>query len=118
MVVNRPLNSDGDGGSTNRTIRVRVEPHIDTIDVKRVFTGGELPDLFTIVERRQAHWTLGAYFLTVLVFVVFNGSSHVTGRSTISDHHGDAGGGEPGGSLPPETEEIGGALDGEDEGVG
>ena len=85
--------------------------------MKRVFTDGELPDLFTVVERWQAHWTLVADFLTVLVFVVFNGSSNVTRRSTISDHNGGAGAGEPCGSLPPEAEEIGRALDGEDEGV-
>lgn len=115
-VVNRPFNSDGDGSSANRTIRMRIKPHIDTIHVKGVFTGGELPDLLAVVERRQAHRTLVADFRTVLVLVVLNGCSHIT-RRTISDHHGDGGAGEPGGSLPPEAEEIGWALDGEEEGV-
>lgn len=95
---------------------MRIKPHIDTIHVKGVFTGGELPDLLAVVERRQAHRTLVADFRTVLVLVVLNGCSHIT-RRTISDHHGDGGAGEPGGSLPPEAEEIGWALDGEEEGV-
>lgn len=53
----------------------------------------------------------------MLVLLVLYSRRHVTRRSRIPSHHGDGGAGEPGGSPPPETEEIGRALDGEEEGV-
>lgn len=85
--------------------------------MKRVLTGGELPNFLAVVERRQAHRTLAADFLTVLVVFVLNSRRHVTRTSSINDHHGDGGAGEPGGSLPPEAAEIGRTPDGEEEGV-
>ncbi|MED6135016.1 hypothetical protein PIB30_042339 [Stylosanthes scabra] len=81
----RPLSAGaGDGGATNRAIRVVAQPQVDALCVKQMLTIAKLLEFLVVGESRQAYRTLTADLLHVRVLLVPKFSNSGGGDNAVS----------------------------------
>ncbi|KAF2288705.1 hypothetical protein GH714_010852 [Hevea brasiliensis] len=58
--------------STNRTTRMRIQPHIDTRSMEAMLAHTQLLHFFPINENRQANWTLASNILHMGLLLILD----------------------------------------------